>query len=559
MHRRSDDSDDRGSSLVETLVAAALIALVSAAVAAASSTASSTSRRVLEDLDTTRDATRIRERIGKDLATYSNVDTSPSRLSNLPGTNAFALSDMEPMSGPSQGASEIVSYRYLEIAGSWRLERFEVPEESARTDQATRTSIASGLADPPQQWSPGEAVSHAVAVTDSQGRRVVDIAFSSGRRLRTRAIASDIPESPPTTVTQQPPTVPTQRCGGSITIVLNTANTIWSRGEAATVTGDLTNFVDGLVGTPTHIHIVAFDRSAYSFYPDSISTTSLDLLNTSSSLDTLRSNLVSLSITSSKWRNGRNWEDGLWLATRRDSGQLYAQVPDLVVFITDGSPNRNRTTSSIDPDTTFHAVDLSRAVAAADYARNTGARLIGVLMGSGADATAAEHLETVFGSSTWDGSSDVLPADRVRSFIRPAAEGFSKLDEVLRLVSRWRCAGTVTVQQRLLVQGVPTVPSQSWAFDIGSDDSSRSYSSIVHSYRLSSTADFGVGNIATSRSVTISQDRRSGFRHNSTSCSRAGSPIPVTISTDEAGRTSSRITISAADTATCVLTAEALP
>ena len=41
--------------------------------------------------------------------------------------------------------------------------------------------------------------------------------------------------------------------------------------------------------------------------------------------------------------SGTNWEDGLWNVFRDDAGNPYGtELPDLVVFITDGEPTRVR-------------------------------------------------------------------------------------------------------------------------------------------------------------------------------------------------------------------------
>lgn len=451
-----------------------------------------------------------------------------------------------------------MSYRYVQEEGSWNLIRFELNDESTPADRAKRTLTARDLLPPGIDWSPGDAISHAATVSTSNDNREVEIAFASGSRLRVLGTVSDWTRTSASTPTTESPSLPSARCGGSIAIVLNTSSAIWSQGAAGSVTADLSGFVNEMRGTSTYVRIVAFDRLAYSLYPDLTAGTYVHILDSSTSLTALHNKLTALSTTSGSWRNGRNWEDGIWQATRRDTGQLFSQVPDLIIFITDGSPNRNRTNTSSDTDTTFHTADLTRAIAAADYARSVGSTLVGVLMGSAATETAASHLRSVFGSSTWDGSVAVLPPDRARSFTRPPAEGFSRLDEVLRLIGQWRCSGTVTLQKRLLAAGTPTDLTDSWSFEVDANDVSGTQLIAVHPTRVSNAADFGAGNSDRVRSITIAQTARVGFRHLSMSCTRSGISIPLESGTGSDGRTWHRLNASAADMVSCTSISEAM-
>jgi type II secretory pathway component PulJ len=578
MNHRSDIGSDRGSSLIETLVAAALVAVVSAALAASATSVSSTAQTILGTLENTRDIDRIRDRISGDLSTYPFLDTSPTVASHLPGTNVFALSNDESMS--SGGELGLVSYRYVlnddspngshegSPEQSWDLVRFHLEEPTTPLASATRNLIASHLTPPPEGWAPADVPMHAITVSTLPNastdlgsvseQRVIDVTFSSGARVTTGGMFRSISDRPSVPDSDDAPIVPGSRCGGTLTIVLNTSSTTWSQGAAPTVVGDLTGFIESMRGTPTHLRIVSFDRLALSFYPDVSVGTYVDLLNPSSAITTLMSKLSTLSTTSSSWRNGRNWEDGLWQAARLNTGTLLAQIPDTVVFITDGSPNRNRTNTTSDTDTTFHTADLTRAVTAANYARNTGAVLFGALLGTGATTTAISHLTSVFGSLTWDGSTSLAPIDRARSFTRPSTEGFARLDEILGLINRWRCGGTVTVQQRVLSNGVSSIPVDTWSIGVSTSDSMPFTTVSVGAGRTSATIDGGTNGDSTPQLITFTQQQRQGYRHHSASCTSDGTPISVDTSSTPDGTTIIRLTSSPEAVISCILTAEVL-
>jgi hypothetical protein len=324
------------------------------------------------------------------------------------------------------------------------------------------------------------------------------------------------------------------------------------------VTTSLTKFVESLRGTPTHVRVIAFDRNAYSFFPDIAIGTYVDMLGSPTTISSLLSRLSTLSTTSTSWRNGRNWEDGLWQATRRDTGTVLAQVPDLIVFITDGSPNRNRTNTTSDTDTTFHEADLTRAVTAAEYARGTGATLIGVLLGSGANSTSSAHLTTVFGQLAWEGSTAIAPLDRSRTFAQPAEAGFSRLDDIIGLIGSWRCAGTITLQQRVLISGVSSSPTDSWEFDVSASNPTFTQRTAVNPSRLSATVDLGGGDSAQARTITVTQNPRAGHRHHSASCTSSGVALSIQTVVDSNGATSILVPAPPRSAVTCVLTAEAV-
>ena len=564
MLRKSDT--DRGSSLIEVLIAASLLGIISGAIALVSTSITPMSKVTFDNLDIARDLGRIQDLLPSDLARYPHVDVSSDSMAQLPGTNIVtlrtetAVDTQTTQNTSSSGDAPLVSYRYVEVGGEWHLIRFELADESTPLAQASRTTVSTRLKAPPSEWQPGTPASHAATLLRSEepsaNETTVEFHFGTGARSMATGTFRHLADAP-SPVTDPPVAVtPTVRCGGSITIVVNTASTIWSQGAASTVTTSLAKFVESLRGTPTHLRIVAFDRSAYSFFPDIAIGTYVDMFGSPTSISTLLSRLSTLSTTSTSWRNGRNWEDGLWQATRRETGTVLAQVPDLIVFITDGSPNRNRTNTTSDTDTTFHEADLTRAVVAAEYARGTGATLMGVLLGSGTNSTAVAHLTSVFGPSTWDGTTAISPLDRARNFTQPAASGFSRLDDILGLISSWRCAGTLTLQQRILVAGVSSAPTNSWEFAVTASNPSFTDRTVLIPGRPSSTVDLGAGSAEQLRTITVTQNPLAGYRHHSTSCSSSGVALTIQTFVDSSGRTSIVIPAPPRSAVTCTFTAE---
>lgn len=560
MAQRSESKRDQGSSLIEVIAAAALIGVTATAIATASGSAATSSQRVLSGIEQTLDVDRSRSVISSDLTIHPNIDTSPLALDHLPGSNAFTLFSGETLSQVVPADVGIVSYRVVPEGDSWLLVRYRLENSTDNAENSERTFIARLERPPDDPMSEGEpsaadASSHAISVLSNGLERTVDIALAAGTRLRTAGEFTPVVTAPTTTAAPDRSQRPLIRCGGSVTIVMNTSSAIWSQGPPATVTGAVAAFISGLIGTASHVRIVAFDRLAYSFYPDVAVGSYVDIVDPSTSSTALFNKLTSLSTTSSSWRNGRNWEDGLWQATRRDTGTLLAHMPDLIVMITDGSPNRNRTNTSSDTDTTFHTADLSRAVTAADQARGAGATLIGILMGTGADSTAGGHLRSVFGTLTWDASSSVLPLDRARSFIRPTTEGFTKLEEVLRLIRRWRCAGTVTLRQGIVSGGSVSNASDTWTFEVTASDSTRPVSAMVDASRPATSVDFGASDSVAPRVVSISQKPRQGFVHDSVSCSVDGVTAAASTTIRPDGSTLVQIAHSPSTSLSCKLIA----
>lgn len=565
----SESDSDRGSTLIELLLAAGLLGLVSMSLALAANAVAPMTRVTSENLDLARDIERIDSFLSGDLAAYPTLDTAPSALAHLPGSNVVTMSGRAMSGQLSNGqfsASQIVSYRYVpsgSLGNAGHIVRFGLVDASTTASESRSTTLSRNLPPPPSGWSSGDSVAHAstVSITErltGESERTVDIVFVGGIRTKVSGVYREDNPVPTSAPPPAPVTLPTNRCAGAIAIVLNTSSTTWGQGAASTVTGDISDFVNTLRGAPVHVRILGFDRSAYSLYPETPVGSYVEVLNPSSALTSLHSRLSLLASTSSSWRNGRNWEDGLWQATRRDTGTLFTQLPDLIIFITDGTPNRNRTNTSSDTDTTYHAADLTRAIAAADYARSVGATLVGIMLGSGADSTATGHLRSVFGPLVWDGSANPVPLWRSRTFSRPTAEGFARLDEIFSLISAWRCGGTLTLQQNVLANGVSAPATDTWSFAVRVDGAADPTTAIVDRVRTATTIDLGIADPARLREIVVTLPSRAGFRHLSAACTASGAPLSTSTLVDSVGNISIRMVASERSALSCTMTSESL-
>lgn len=554
---------DSGFTVLEVVIASALSALVLAAVTAAFHVVSTSSVMTRRQWDRTRDIDSLEDLLSRDLADFDIVDTSPGFSSSLGGINVISLTDPSSSDPVPPTLDHFVSYRYQVVDGSWHLVRYIVDGTPETPSVESSTSVARHLAPPPMSWTGSTSPVHAVTLSSSTSADPrLTVMFDDGTSLTVhahhRAMSAPSTSAPATTT----PPITAVRCGGSITIVLNTSSSIWSQGAAPTVVNELTSFINSFRGTPTSIRIVSFDRSAISFYPDTSSGTYVDMLTSSSNLTSMLAKLSALSTTSSSWRNGRNWEDGIWQANRRDSGTILPQLPDLIVFVSDGSPNRNRTNTSTDTDTVFNDSDLTRAITAADYSRSTGSTLLGILLGANSSTLTTQHAESVFGTARWDGSATMIPIDRASVFTRPAAEAFSRLHDIVSLISSWRCGGTVTLQQRLVVNGVATTPTGTWSYRLWRVDSSGTSGPIVQT-RLSSpamtstTVDLGLLGENTAATVVIEQQLAPGVVFQSATCTAGTttlSPLDITVGTDST--LTVRVPVHIGDALSCTLTAQ---
>ena len=520
--------------LVELLITVTILGIIMTSLSAAMIVILRTERPIKDHLSESKDITFLQAWIPNDLASASsrNIDPlyQPSPRTTLPGTNVLTLNRAD-ISTSDVTTNYVVSYRYVQVGEEWQLQRYEIRNVGLTTQTLTKVGVAHQLAAPPATWNPTQSPIHAVTVT-SRNQVVlrpigedVQVTFGSGEEFTTGGAGLSSQDQLPTDYTGGiiDPSAPPTRCGGTVTVVLDTSSSIPSQGGATSLVNAALGFIDAFSGTPTYLRIVGFDISAYSYYPTTAGQY-VNILNPSTNLTAMRTKVDNEDLSTARWGSGTNWEDGLWQAFRTTSGTAFSQLPELVVFISDGEPNRNRTNAPNDGDARFNTSDLSRAVTAANYGRGTGARIVGILVGNDASTTNQGRMKSVVGNVVWNGTGPTNPGNATAAdFFLPAnSASFAQLGNVLRSISAAVCGGTVTVQKRIEQAGVLSEATGTWSYttDVGVRDLDTSQSS-------SATFDFTFPNGTTTRTVQITETPKSGYTFVRAECSSAGTALPA--------------------------------
>jgi prepilin-type N-terminal cleavage/methylation domain-containing protein len=525
---------DRGMTLVELLITVTILGIIMTSLTAAMIVILRTEQPIKDNLSESKDITFLQAWIPNDLASASsrNIDPlfQPTSRTVLPGTNVLTL-DRADISTSGVTTNYVVSYRYVQVRDEWQLQRYEIRNVGLATQNITKVGVAHQLASPPPTWNPTQSPVHAVSVT-SRNQVVlrpigedVQVTFGSGQEFTTGGAGLSSQDQLPTDYTGGiiDPSAPPTRCGGTVTVVLDTSSSIPSQGGATSLVNAALGFIDAFSGTPTYLRIVGFDVSAYSYYPTTAGQY-VNILNPSTNLTAMRTKVDNQDLSNARWGAGTNWEDGLWQAFRTTSGTAFSQLPELVVFISDGEPNRNRTNSPNDGDARFNTTDLSRAVTAANFGRGTSARIVGILVGNDASTTNQSRMKSVVGNVVWNGTGATNPGNAAAAdFFLPAnSASFAQLGNVLRSISAAVCGGTITVQKRIEQAGALSEATGIWSYttDVGVRDLDTSQSS-------SATFDFTFPNGTTTRTVQITETPKSGYTFVRAECSSGGIAIPA--------------------------------
>ena len=525
---------DRGMTLVELLITVTILGIIMTSLSAAMIVILRTEQPIKDNLSESKDITFLQAWIPNDLASASsrNIDPmyQPSTRTTLPGTNVLTL-DRADISTSGVTANYVVSYRYVQVRDEWQLQRYEIRNVGLATQTITKVGVAHQLASPPPTWNPSQSPVHAVSVT-SRNQVVlrpigedVQVTFGSGQEFTTGGAGLSSQDQLPTDYTGGiiDPSAPPTRCGGTVTVVLDTSSSIPAQGGATSLVNAALGFIDAFSGTPTYLRIVGFDVSAYSYYPTTAGQY-VNILNSTADLTAMRTKIDNQDLSTARWGGGTNWEDGLWQAFRTTSGTAFSQLPELVVFISDGEPNRNRTNTPNDGDARFNTTDLSRPVTAANFGRGTGARIVGILVGNDASTTNQGRMKSVVGNVAWNGTGANNPGNAAAAdFFLPAnSASFAQLGNVLRSISAAVCGGTITVQKRIEQAGVLSEATGTWSYttDVGVRDLDTSQSS-------SATFDFTFPSGTTTRTVQITETPKSGYTFVRADCSSGGIALPA--------------------------------
>src|SRR3954454_23744679 len=348
---------------------------------------------------------------------------------------------------------------------------------------------------------------------------------------------------------------PRSRCGGRIAMVIDTSGSIPQVKGDAPLRAAAKGFIDGFAGTPTSVMLLGFDYRGYAMYPEPAKVNGLPALTGYTTtappyvslLDTTKTTPIKSRIdllddyTNRTWASGSNdpngdgyhwdqpavsgqnqntnWEDGLWQAIKDGSGNLWSDQPDMLVFITDGDPNRNRT------DTDAKS-NVSKAKDVADAARSAGVRVIGIGVG---DVTKnLSKLTSVVGTVAWDGKSPGN-AGTANYFTGDASQskGFGNIGTILSTIAAAQCGGTVTaIPKTKAADGSYVVSTVPWTF--ATDTGTRTTDPVSGSGAATFDYTFPSGN----RTVKLGITSQSGYALEGVTCTRQGQPFPSTLLAD---------------------------
>jgi hypothetical protein len=142
------------------------------------------------------------------------------------------------------------------------------------------------------------------------------------------------------------------RCGGSMVLVVDESNSITNT-YIGQVRAAVQGFIEILAGTPVRLQVVRFHTRA-SVLGDGAAWTRYYDLSEPAEVAALLAAVPNLqgSWPSSPERNGgTNWEDALFRTFYSPNGQLQQNLPDTVVFFTDGVPTYSRLDDPLYPAT----------------------------------------------------------------------------------------------------------------------------------------------------------------------------------------------------------------
>lgn len=371
--RHAADDRDRGSTLIEMVLAVVLCGILMAAGTAATRAVVTQSDNVTGRLDNAGAEQRLASWLPADLASAQTVDLAPSASPcmgtcptgvNLAGSNGVMLAWQgdEVRSGLSVTVSRAVSYRYREGRQGYELVRLACTSTPGAAVSCTERSLVASMPPPPNgttfvagSTSPSWAISTSAAVDPTSvdandptptARKVVVNLDGGGARsdLGTGAAADGgvkqitfsgaaVSPQPVDQFEYRDPWYPpiASRCSGTIGLIVDNSNSIGRQRDR--VRSGVNSFVDAFAGTPVKVKVVTFaadartitrDGTSYSYY--------WDMMDPAQVTD-LKARLDGMTL---RW--GTNWEDAIFRMFKDPAGQLLTESPDRVVFFTDGAP-----------------------------------------------------------------------------------------------------------------------------------------------------------------------------------------------------------------------------
>lgn len=524
---------DAGVTLPELLISIVITGTIIASIALAFSVVLSSDGPAYQRISESKDVTFVQTYLPLDMAAAiapteeeaangvrainDDADHQPVAGLTLEGTNALTVRRSEVTGSGS--SMYIVSYRYLQQGDDWVLMRYEVRNPGTASQSVIGRAVAYELAAPPEGWQPNvDKPTHAIELNARNQvvlRPVGDdltVSFESGSDFTTGGSALSKGLSLATNnfggfaETTAPPT----KCGGDLALVIDTSGSVPAKNTSAGNGGVLTeqaaqSFIDAFRGTPTRLGIYGYDNRSYTMYPGDGALVSM-LDPTNAQIDAAIDRITVLDdwgpganggwpgaggpidpngdgIHWDQMGSGTNWEDGIrapFFATEDPSSQ-YASTPTLAVLITDGQPNRTISGGNA----TDEAADMAKA------AKQTGARLVGVLVGQSNES----NMKAVVGNTKYSAAEgNAASADYF-------AGSFDEMGTLLREIAVAECGGTVTVQKRIDTgSGLVSPSSGVWNYTAESGTST-----LDRSKASSVTFDYNIAGNATTTDTIYEQ------------------------------------------------------
>ena len=214
-----------------------------------------------------------------------------------------------------------------------------------------------------------------------------------------------------------------QSCGLDIALVMDNSGSIGS--DLGAMKTDFKNFVDTfLPSTPTEFSVTYFNNLAY-----------YTLQNFNNNANTIKS-----AINNVPSANGStNWESGL-IKAQATFASGRTDAPNLIVFASDGSPNRYGNGQGVGSETDPAA--LAAAIAEANLIKSSGTRIITLGIGNSVNTA---NLQAISSTDAYYAAAD-----------------FDSLQTALQQIATNLCGGTITVTKM-----IGTTSASGWTFNIG--------------------------------------------------------------------------------------------
>lgn len=294
------------------------------------------------------------------------------------GTNALQLA------WESAGRITKVQYQYIDVGGEWQLRRISC----VGTKQCTVTTVLHDLKAPanPSTFDPKAGLPPGILdvggadidddldldgnakkiVVTIDGGGEVDGAGGGTNTIRLTAGGRTTEEIDPDDFTVPSFVRARSRCGGPVTLIVDDSGSINFRNgtkdyDSNPATNNLNQvvkpgvaaFIEAFRGTPTQLQVIQFSSVATTLGPNTADTANggtsdnggwhryIDMTN-DAQVDQLKSAVASSLVAD----GGTNWEEAFFRTFKESNGDPAAQVPNRLVFFTDGIPTVSRRTSA---------------------------------------------------------------------------------------------------------------------------------------------------------------------------------------------------------------------